>query len=178
MRTDGQVKSPTAAGRRQGAGLRSALWLALLLLAVGCLPAARPPMDTRLLDAGEKASRIASDMLGRPYRYNGNSPAGFDCSGLIQYSYRQAGVELPRGTRALWDITESIRLDSVRRGDLLFFDEQGRVASHVGMAIAQDAFIHAPSTGGAVRREYIGDPYWKKSFRDARRLMPTAQIMY
>jgi murein DD-endopeptidase len=117
---------------------------------------------------GEKAAKTAVAMIGRPYKYRGDSPEGFDCSGLVRYSYLSAGLEVPHGTRQLWEVTRPVGKKYLRKGDLLFFSESGK-ASHVGIFLGNDLFIHAPSTGGKVRKDRLSDPHWKKSFLEARR---------
>jgi cell wall-associated NlpC family hydrolase len=117
---------------------------------------------------GEKAARTAAAMTGRPYKYKGDSPEGFDCSGLVRYSYLSAGLEVPHGTKQLRGVTKPVGTKYLRKGDLLFFNESGK-ASHVGIYLGGDLFVHAPSTGGKVRKESLSDPHWKKSFLEARR---------
>jgi cell wall-associated NlpC family hydrolase len=120
--------------------------------------------------AGEKAALTAADMLGRPYRYRGETPAGFDCSGLVRYSYLSAGIEVPHGTEALMRVTRSVgSLQAARGGDLLFFSQRGRKYSHVGIYVGNEEFVHAPSTGGSVRRDSINDAYWQRHYLDIRR---------
>lgn len=119
---------------------------------------------------GEKAAQIAETMIDRPYRYRGNSPAGFDCSGLVQYSYQAVGLDVPHGTKALLPRTRSID-GNLQTGDLLFFNERGKKYSHVGIYLENDTFVHAPSTGGKVRKDSLQDPYWKDHFIDARRFL-------
>ena len=110
-------------------------------------------------------------MRGRPYHFGGESvSAGFDCSGLVRYSYRQAGVDLPHSTDAQRKISLPVRLSSLRRGDLLFFDLEGKKASHVGVYLGDGRFIHAPSTGKSVRSDRLDSPYWKKHLSEARRV--------
>jgi cell wall-associated NlpC family hydrolase len=88
----------------------------------------------------------------------------------VRYSYLAAGVEAPHGTRQLRDATRSVgNLQDARRGDLLFFSQQGRKYSHVGIFVGDGRFVHAPSTGGAVRRDSMEDPYWQKHYLDTRR---------
>ncbi|MCK9418767.1 MAG: C40 family peptidase [Nitrospirae bacterium] len=125
------------------------------------------PVETTI---GEQAAFTAVSMIGRPYQYKGNSPAGFDCSGLVQYSYQAAGLDVPHGTKALRAITLPIE-ENMQIGDLLFFNERGKTYSHVGIYLGGDTFVHAPSTGGQVRTESLEDPYWKSSFVEARRFM-------
>ncbi len=117
---------------------------------------------------GEKAAKTAAAMAGRPYKYKGDSPEGFDCSGLVRYSYLSAGLEVPHGTKQLREITRPVGMKYLREGDLLFFNESGN-ASHVGIFLGGDLFVHAPSRGGKVRKESLTDLYWKKSFLEARR---------
>ncbi len=121
---------------------------------------------------GEKAAKTAASMAGRPYKFKGDSPEGFDCSGLVQYSYLSAGLEnVPHGTDSLRRITKPVALKSVQKGDLLFFNERGKKGSHVGISLGGSAFVHAPSTGGKVRKDSLTDQYWKKSFLEVRRFM-------
>lgn len=121
--------------------------------------------------AGEKAAETAIAMIGRPYKYTGDTPSGFDCSGLVRYSYLTAGVDLPHGTSALRNITRTIGFSSARKGDLVFFVQSGKKYSHVGIYIGNSVFVHAPSTGGKVRKDSLVDPYWKKHYLDTRRFM-------
>jgi len=108
-------------------------------------------------------------MIGRPYKYKGDSPEGFDCSGLVQYSYLTAGLEVPHGTRALRSISRLTGKD-LQKGDLLFFSERGKKFSHVGIYIGGDEFVHAPSSSKKVRKDSLNDAHWKKTFLEARRL--------
>jgi murein DD-endopeptidase len=110
-------------------------------------------------------------MVGKPYRYGGATPAsGFDCSGLVHYSYRQVGVKLPHNTDQQRSRAQPISRSGLRRGDLLFFDLEGKKNSHVGIYLGDGGFVHAPSTGKTVRRDRLDAPYWKKHFSEARRL--------
>ena len=108
-------------------------------------------------------------MIGKPYRYGGATPAGFDCSGLVFFSYRQAGVALPRQTDHQLRASEPISPRSLRRGDLVFFDQEGKKNSHVGIYLGDGVFVHAPSSGKRVRSDRLDSPYWRKHFSEARR---------
>ncbi|MBT8099197.1 MAG: C40 family peptidase [Gammaproteobacteria bacterium] len=87
--------------------------------------------------------------LGVPYRYGGSNPNGFDCSGLVHYSYNKAGKSVPRTTGALWDDARPVAEANLRAGDLLFFRISGKM-SHVGLYIGGGRFVHAPSSGKRV----------------------------
>ena len=119
------------------------------------------------------ASRAADNalaMLGKPYRHSGNTPAGFDCSGLVQYSYSKAGVKLPRGTQSQRREGQLVSVNDLRRGDLVFFDQEGKKSSHVGIYVGEGRFVHAPSTGGRVRTDGLDAAFWRAHFVEARRL--------
>jgi len=109
-------------------------------------------------------------MLGKPYKYGGNTPTGFDCSGLVHYSYSRVGIDVSRDTRTLKTQTSLTRVSDLRRGDLLFFDQEGLKSSHVGIFIGDGRFVHAPSTGGRVRTDRLDAAYWRKHFVEARRI--------
>jgi cell wall-associated NlpC family hydrolase len=117
----------------------------------------------------DKAADTALTMVGRPYKYRGDSPAGFDCSGLVRYSYLAAGMDVPHGTKALRRVTRSIAYHDIRKGDILFFLQEGKKYSHVGIYVNDNHFVHAPSTGMTVRMDTLLDPYWKSHFLEARR---------
>ena len=108
-------------------------------------------------------------MVGKPYKYGGASPSGFDCSGLVQYSFRQAGIALPHNTVQQRSATRLVKVAELRRGDLLFFNQEGKRASHVGIYLGKERFVHAPSTGKSVLVTSLDNPYWKRHLTDARR---------
>jgi cell wall-associated NlpC family hydrolase len=112
----------------------------------------------------------ALDLRGVRYRNGGADPGGFDCSGFTQYVFAQYGVRLPRSVRDQFDQGTPVRPEDVREGDLLFFHVEGSGASHVGISVGGDSFIHAPSTSGVVRVERVGTRYWSDRFIGARRV--------
>jgi len=138
----------------------------LVLAACASTPTA-PVTDP---DSSARAAGFARKMVGKPYRYGGSSPTGFDCSGLIQYSYKQAGVSLPRSTDEQLRLSQPLRGAHLRRGDLLFFDQEGKKKSHVGIYLGDGQFVHAPSSGKTVRTDRLDSPYWKKHLSEARRI--------
>ncbi len=111
----------------------------------------------------ERAVTIAMQQLGVPYRYGGSSPSGFDCSGLVHYSYRLAGRAVPRTTRRLWADTDVVDRSDLVAGDLLFFSIKGKM-QHVGLYIGDDKFIHAPSTGRRVSVASLRAGYYDDAF--------------
>jgi peptidoglycan DL-endopeptidase CwlO len=100
---------------------------------------------------------IAEQYLGVPYVWGGESPHGFDCSGLVAYVYAQVGVSLAHYTVAQWNYPDSVSVprDQLEPGDLVFFYGLG----HVGIYVGGGNFIHAPHTGSTVRIDSLSGAY-------------------
>jgi len=111
---------------------------------------------------GERAAAIALDQVGTPYRYGGQSPAGFDCSGLVHYAYWQAGKSVPRTTGDLWSESRTVPSSELRTGDLLFFSISGKM-QHVGLYIGDGRFVHAPSSGRTVSIESLSSGFYRQA---------------
>ena len=116
-----------------------------------------PAFDVSKLGGTHAAAvAVAKKYLGVPYLWGGTTPAGFDCSGLVQYAYAQVGVSLPRTSREQFHVGTYIppgRLDLLGPGDLVFFGYHGDADQihHVGMYVGGGDFINAPQTGDVVR---------------------------
>jgi cell wall-associated NlpC family hydrolase len=130
-------------------------------------PAASIPSAT--FDAAAVVDTALS-LRGVPYRNGGSDPSGFDCSGLVQYVFAQYGITLPREAREQVRFGEPVRLAGIEPGDLIFFATSSKEASHVGVAIGGDEFVHAPSSRGAVRIDRFSAPYWANRIVGIRRL--------
>ena len=108
------------------------------------------------------AVSTAVSQVGRPYLYGGEDPAeGFDCSGLVWFAYRSAGVATPRTTHQLWRELAPVEPALARPGDLLFFDIDGK-PQHVGLYIGDGRFVHAPSSGKTVTIAKLSSPYYRR----------------
>ena len=127
---------------------------------------ARAPSQGRT--RGETAVNVAARQVGVPYRYGGNTRSGFDCSGLVQFAWAEAGVGIPRTTSEQWRRMSRVRSTDLRKGDLLFFRIDGRV-SHVGMYMGGGRFVHAPSTGRKVSVASLESGFYKDTFVGATR---------
>ena len=112
----------------------------------------------------------ALSFRGIPYRNGGSDPSGFDCSGFVQYVYAMHGTGLPREVHSQYRIGREVDRKDVKPGDLVFFETVSRGASHVGLAIGGDEFVHAPSSRGVVRVEKLSGSYWASRFVGARRV--------
>jgi len=134
-------------------------------------PPAGPPLVVPPAPVAPTAIVSTAMMLrGIPYRNGGSDPSGFDCSGFVQWVFAQNGIRLPREVREQYDGGETIDLRDVKPGDLLFFETVSRGASHVGLAIGGDQFVHAPSSTGVVRVERFTAGYWSMRFVGIRRI--------
>jgi len=125
-------------------------------------PSARPERVS-VAGIGERAANIALQQVGTPYRYGGNSPSGFDCSGLVHYSYANVGKNVPRTTGGLWQELAPVDNRDMRAGDLLFFRIAGKM-SHVGLYLGGGRFVHAPSSGKVVSVETLTSDYYRQAF--------------
>jgi cell wall-associated NlpC family hydrolase len=114
---------------------------------------------------------MALGLRGTPYRNGGADPSGFDCSGFVQYVFAQHGVIVPRKVAEQYRSGRDVPAAQVEPGDLLFFTTVAPGASHVGIALGGDAFVHAPSSTGEVRVERLSAPYWSTRFVGARRVL-------
>jgi len=119
---------------------------------------------------GYSLSSTALSLRGAPYRDGGTDPGGFDCSGFVQYVFEQHGVAMPRDVRRQFGVGASIDPNALEPGDLVFFSTVAPGASHVGIAIGGDQFVHAPSSRGVVRVERLSAEYWADRFVGARRI--------
>ncbi len=140
--------------------------------ALADLPARAPP-GAETHEANDVLIR-AIGLVGTPYHWGGNTPAGgFDCSGLVNYIYRQStGLVLPRTSSAMasMDRPKVRRQTGLISGDLVFFGHRGRI-SHVGVYVGKGRFVHAPNSGGTVRLDDIDGPYWRDHFAYGRRVL-------
>jgi cell wall-associated NlpC family hydrolase len=151
---------------------------ASLLVSAGCAStgAVPKPFPTPPAAAIAQAPRPAHAVIptalkfrGVRYKSGGSDPAGFDCSGFTQYVFAKHGVGLPRSVKEQFAVGVKITPRDIAAGDLLFFATVGSGASHVGIAVSEDSFVHAPSSRGVVRVERFTSDYWTRRFLGARR---------
>ncbi len=128
-------------------------------------PASRAPVGS---SHAQVAAQIALQQVGVPYRYGGQTPTGFDCSGLVYYSYGRAGKAVPRTTAQLWSGTTPVASADMQVGDVLFFSIAGKM-SHVGLYLGNGRFVHAPSTGKTVSIASLSSAYYRKALLRAGR---------
>lgn len=118
----------------------------------------------------------ALSLIGSPYKFGGATPdTGFDCSGLVKYVLGLTStLTLPRSSEEMYrQGGRTITLEELKTGDLIFFRIGGsRRINHVAVYIGEKRFVHAPSTGGFVRVDKLGDRYWQRYLVGARRVLP------
>ncbi len=118
------------------------------------------------------AVSIAYQYLGVPYVYGGASPSGFDCSGFTMYVYNQLGISLPHGATPQLKYGTYVSRSELQPGDLVFFSDGSYPASHVGIYVGDDQFIHASSSTGngyCVCVSSLNTNYYSRNFVGGRR---------
>jgi peptidoglycan DL-endopeptidase CwlO len=126
-----------------------------------------------LVDPSSSPSPVVATALafqGVPYRNGGADPAGFDCSGLVAYVFAQHGLTLPRTAAEQFNLGVQIDPTGLLAGDLVFFSTIAPGPSHVGIVVSSTQFVHAPSSNGVVRVEYLTSAYWSSRYIGARRV--------
>ncbi|MQR97100.1 C40 family peptidase [Fictibacillus phosphorivorans] len=121
------------------------------------------------IDATESNASIvevAKKYEGTPYKWGGESPDGFDCSGYLQYIFDEAeNVELPRTVDDIY--AKGTKVDSPAVGDIVFFNLEGDGPSHAGVYIGNDQFVHASSSKGVTTAE-LNSSYWSENYIGAK----------
>lgn len=172
-------------------GVAAICMAAILVLLHGC--ASAPKKDTamsmaqlrssyeELLSApedSEKGDRIISRaraMIGMPYVRGGRTPGGFDCSGLVQWAYKNEGISLPRTAREQSQVgTRITDVEAMRAGDIVAFRHPRR-GYHTGIYVGDGKFIHSPHRRDRVKISSLSDPYFRTTFLGARRVSADAE---
>jgi cell wall-associated NlpC family hydrolase len=154
---------------------RSAPAAVLALLLTGCASAPvvevpeppagdaiLPPPAADSLHIGQQLFDIAALQLGAPYRFGGEGPDAFDCSGLVLFSHSRLGIRVPRTAAAQRAAARPVPLEALRAGDLLFFRMQGESVDHVGIYGGGGFFLHAPGRGRGIERARFELPWYRE----------------
>lgn len=160
-------------GRMRGAGLLSrgprlaAFVLCLLFFVSGCSLHATPPPESASA-AGSAISRTALSTVGTRYTYGGTQPdKGFDCSGLVCWSYARHGLKQPRTAKAQSANGAAVSRGALQPGDVVVFKTKSGM--HTGIYTGKGRFVHSPGTGKRVRVDSLEDKYWRGCFVAGRR---------
>lgn len=124
--------------------------------------------------AADDMVMTALTLMGTPYKFGGTSPEeGFDCSGLVQYIFRDiSAITLPRTAAQMAQLAgRNVSTNELSVGDLIFFrlNNSARI-NHVAVYIGDSRFVHAPRTGSVIRIDQLDNRYWMRYFVSARRL--------
>ena len=149
--------------------------LALCLTLTACASRQSvPPIDAAAPPGARKVVEKAYSQIGTRYRLGGNAPGkGFDCSGLVQWAYKESGISVPRITTDQARSGNSVaRTAPLQVADILVFKTGTAPRGlHTGIYTGKGQFIHSPSKGQRVRTEQLDDEYWKKKYVGARRII-------
>lgn len=117
-------------------------------------PELMPPGDVAPPGAPHSGTVIqaALSRIGSPYSWGGSGPGAFDCSGLVMWSFQQAGISLPHSSQALANGGQPVSTDQMQPGDLVTYYSD---ASHVGIYIGDGMMVHASTYGIPVRVEPV-----------------------
>ena len=144
---------------RLGAGLLTgaAASLSLVLTPVPASAAEASSSTTAPSSAAQTAVDTARSQLGKPYEYGAAGPDSYDCSGLTQYAYRAAGIELPHSSRSQSEMGTPVERANLRPGDLVFFYQP---VSHVGIYVGDGQMVDAGDEDtGVVQRSVDMEGY-------------------
>lgn len=143
-----------------------------LFMAGTIVLAAAAPAQAATTPSADQIIATAKNYLGIPYVWGGTTTRGFDCSGYLNFVFNKHGVSLPRTVSEIYKVGTSVSKDNLQVGDLVFFETYKKGASHAGIYIGNNQFIHAGTVGG-VQISSINDPYyWKARYIGAKRILP------
>ncbi len=141
----------------------------------------RPTLEPRAQKVPESAPFLGRDKvagviatakkyIGTPYKFGGTTPKAFDCSGYLQYVFKEHGMAVPRTADEQFKLGKSARTSELEAGDLVFFETYEAGASHCGIYLGDGKFIHA-STSKGVRIDELAGDYWKTHFYGAKHIV-------
>ena len=119
---------------------------------------------------GDLIISIGKKYLGTPYVFGGTTPDGFDCSGFVQYIFKQVGYNVPRLADEQYLLGNSAKVSQLDEGDLVFFETYMEGPSHVGIYVGNGQFLHVSSSRG-VKIDSLDNEYWSPRFIGARKII-------
>lgn len=123
----------------------------------------------KLSDGAAKVLNYGSQFLGVPYAWGGTSPqTGFDCSGFVQYVFKNEGITLNRTSQMQYMQGTAVSRAELQPGDLVFFQTYGKGATHVGIYAGNNTMLN--SSNGGVVYENMNNSYWAPRYYGARRI--------
>lgn len=119
---------------------------------------------------GNKIVETGKNYIGVPYVFGGTTPSGFDCSGFLQYVFKQHGYNIPRLADEQYNLGSSAKVSQLSPGDLVFFSTYASGVSHCGIYVGDRRFLHASSSKG-IRIDSLDSDYWSSKFVGAKRIV-------
>lgn len=136
------------------------------------MPVAEELVLPKASSSTQAITSIAKTMLGLPVIWGGANPVqGFDCSGLVQYVFRQVGINLPRTADLQFLVGQTVVRSALQPGDLVYFTTYEPGASHVGIYIGADKFVHTSWSKGIVAISDMKEDYFVKRYYGAKRVL-------
>lgn len=161
--------TPVQLARANGMDVDDVLKVGQVLRVPAATPVRALPRGSAVPSRGLAVVSLARRFLGVPYRWGGTGPGGFDCSGFLYAVFRRLGIELPRTSFEMFRFGRPVPRARLQPGDLVFFTTYAPGASHAGIYLGADQFIHASSAGGGVRIDPLTKPYYRSRYLGARR---------
>jgi len=146
-----------------------------LLASMACLAMTGAPAfaTSSFTQFGQEVVYSAKQQIGLPYVWGGEDPnRGFDCSGLIKYTFQEFNVSLPHRADLQYKYGNPVAKSGLQAGDVVFFATGGYPIGHVGIYVGDNQFIHAPRRGRPVQVDSLSSGYYSQRFVGARRFQP------
>lgn len=128
-------------------------------------PAPAPAPAPQLAFNADALIAEGKKYIGVPYVWAGNTPAGFDCSGFLKYVFNTQGITIPRTVATIWEAGTLVA--APQKGDLVFFTTYAPGASHAGIYLGDNKFLHAGTSTGVTISD-MNNPYWKPRYLGAK----------
>lgn len=130
------------------------------------------PYGKPFITAGQGSQIVATgkNYIGVPYVFGGTTPSGFDCSGFLQYVFKQNGITIPRLADEQYKLGKSVSPSQLEPGDLVFFSTYEPGPSHCGIYVGGGNFMHASSSKG-IRIDALSNEYWRPRFLGAKKII-------
>lgn len=156
-------------------------WMQIVLPNIGECYIQKGDVASQSLLHKSELVNFSQNFMGLPYTWGGRSSFGFDCSGFVQFLYQKIGIDLPRDSKdQIQDSRfQTINIDQLEEGDLIFFGKGENKIMHVGMSIGNGRFIHATSRENQpwIRISHVSDSEWNGNssayypYRQGRKLL-------
>lgn len=142
---------------------------------VGCATPPSPADTSKEADARGSIATYALSLLNAPYVWGGSDlETGFDCSGFVSHVYaKAAGIEVRGNAASMAKASRAISKSDVLTGDLVFFNTKGKPASHVGIYVGDNKFVHASNPRTGVRVDRLDNKYYAERFEGAKTFLST-----